>query len=316
METIPPPSCTSACRSLAGEEEVKTYKMAERSERLDFEIRDQQARAPVVTPHRHEFFQIEANVSGSSHHFISGQRREYRPRSLLFTLPYRVHCALHPPGAQYYVINFAGDFLRPGLALSPLEMEEAPALEYPELAPFIYEGRLDFRFEADQFEEIGRILQRMMLLHSRRTLGTEGRLRGALLELIGFATECHAERLQALADSRGFIEGRSEALQRVMKFIDANLSRPISLNEAAEAAFLSPNYLSQLLKKQTGQAFVEWLTVRRMQRARELLAHRPDRISAIANAVGFADEAYFARRFNQQFGMSPSKYRQSVVVRA
>ena len=52
------------------------------------------------------------------------------------------------------------------------------------------------------------------------------------------------------------MQGRTDALRRVLKFIDEQLQRDISLNEVAEAAFLSPNYLSQLLKKQTGTFLV------------------------------------------------------------
>lgn len=299
----------------APEADIHTYRMAERSERLDFEIRDQGARAPVVVPHRHEFFQIEANLSGSSHHLIAGRRCHYPPRSLVFVMPYRVHCAYHAADPHYYVINFASDFLRADLALSPMDMEEASITQYPELAPFIYEGWLDFVFDEPQFRYIESLLARLQGLHVQRKLGTLDRIRGTLLELIGFTTECHAEPLQALADSRVYLEGRSDALARVVKYIDENLARPISLNDAAEAAFLSPSYLSQLLKKQTGQAFVEWLTARRMQRARELLAHTADRVSGIANAVGFGDEAYFTRRFRQHFGMSPTGYRQSLGVK-
>jgi len=64
-----------------------------------------------------------------------------------------------------------------------------------------------------------------------------------------------------------YLQGRSDALRRVLKYIDEHLHETLSLNEVAEAAFLSPNYLSQVLKKQTGLAYVEWLTVRRMERA-------------------------------------------------
>lgn len=296
----------------AGDADIKTYKMAERSARLDFEIRDQSARPPVVSLHRHEFFQIEANLAGEAHHVIGGRRCRYRPRSLVFVLPYRVHCAHHGCDPRYYVINFATDFLRPDFSLSPLEMEEASIAQYPELAPFIYEGYVDFEFDEQQFAHIRGLIERLSVLHRRRSLGTLTRIQGTLLELIGFATECYAETLQRLSENRVYLEGRSDALGRVVKFIDENLAKSISLNEVAEAAFLSPSYLSQLLKKQTGQAFVEWLTARRMQRARELLAHTGDRISTIANAVGFVDEAYFARRFHQHFGTSPSKYRKAM----
>ncbi|MEF7613195.1 AraC family transcriptional regulator [Aquincola sp. MAHUQ-54] len=313
MDITAPAPRQRAKAAAAGDADIKTYRMVERSQRLDFEIRDQDARPPVVSLHRHEFFQIEANLSGDSHHVIDGRRCPYPPRSLVFVLPYRVHCAHHAADPRYYVINFATDFLRAGFALSPLEMEEASVAQYPELLPFVYEGYVDFVFDEPQFAHIRTLLERLAQLHARRTVGTLTRIQGTLLELIGFATECHAEQLQALSEHRVYLEGRSDALGRVVKFIDEHLARPISLNEVAEAAFLSPNYLSQLLKKQTGQAFVEWLTARRMQRARELLAHTGDRVSAIAKAVGFADEAYFARRFAQHFGMPPSKYRQSVV---
>jgi AraC-like DNA-binding protein len=86
----------------------------------------------------------------------------------------------------------------------------------------------------------------------------------------------------------------------------------LAAREVAEAAYLSPNYLSQLLKKQTGLAFVDWLTARRMERARELLAHTVDRVGSVAHSVGFADEAYFTRRFKQRFGVAPTAYRRSM----
>jgi AraC-like DNA-binding protein len=295
------------------QEDIRTYRMVDRSDRLDFEIRDQTVRAPVVTPHRHEFFQIEANVSGEAHHVIGGKRCRYPARSLIFILPYRVHYAAHELGnPSYYVINFATNFLRHDFDLSPLDMEEASIAEFPELTPFLYEGHVDFVFDEADFGYILGLLRHLMLLHHDRKLGTMERIRGALLELIGFTVNRYADELQALAGSRVYMQGRTDALRRVLKFIDEQLQRDISLNEAAEAAFLSPNYLSQLLKKQTGMAFVEWLTVRRMERAQHLLSHSTDRIFEVANAVGFADEAYFTRRFRQRFGQSPSEYRKAM----
>ncbi|HWI82505.1 AraC family transcriptional regulator [Ramlibacter sp.] len=292
---------------------IRTYRMVDRSDRLDFEIRDHSVRPPVVTPHRHEFFQIEANISGEAHHVLGGKRCRYPARSLIFILPYRVHYAAHELGnPDYYVINFATNFLRHDFDLSPLEMEEASIAEYPELTPFLYEGHVDFVFDERDFQHVLALLQQLTVLHRQRTLGTMERIRGTLLELIGFTVERYAQELQALAGSRVYMQGRTDALRRVLKFIDEHLERDISLNEVAEAAFLSPNYLSQLLKKQTGMAYVEWLTVRRMERAQHLLSHTRDRIFEVANAVGFADEAYFTRRFRQRFGQSPSEYRKAM----
>jgi AraC-like DNA-binding protein len=292
--------------------EIHTYTMVERSDRLDFEIRDQSQRAPVTRPHRHEYFQIFANQAGAAPHLLGGRRCESVPRSLIFVLPYRVHVAMVEPGTRYQLINFASNFLRHDFALKPLDMEEASISQYPELTPFIYQGWLDFVFDEAEFAHIETLLQRLQRAHEQRTLGTLERVRGALLELIGFTTEKFAPQLHSLATQRVYLQGHTDALRRVLKFIDENLQRDIALAEVAEAAYLSPNYLSQLLKKQTGLAFVDWLTGRRMDRARELLAHTATRVGTVAHSVGFADEAYFTRRFKQRFGVAPTAYRRSM----
>lgn len=312
----PPVAWRRGARSARAEGGIRTYLMSERSARIDFEIRSESARAPVLTPHRHEFFQIFANLAGQAPHLIAGRRLECAPRSLVFVLPYRVHLAPIAPGQRYQIINFASNFLRPDFRLSSLEMEEASIAQYPELAPFLYEGDIDFRFDEDEFAHISALLERLQALQLRRTLGTGERIRGALLELIGMATEKYAAQLESLAQRRVLLQRHTDALRRVLKVIDERLAHDIGLNDVAEAAFLSPSYLSQLLKKETGLAFVQWLTARRMDRARELLVHSGERISSIAHLVGFADEAYFTRRFRQRFGTSPSAYRSSAQVSA
>jgi AraC-like DNA-binding protein len=293
-------------------DDIHTYSMVERSERFDFEIRDQSLRVPIAQPHRHEHFQIIANQAGNAPHLLGGRRVESAQGSIVFVLPYRVHLAMVEPGTRYQLINFSSKFLRPDFELSPLEMEEASIVKYPELTPFIYQGWFDFVFDEKEFAYIETLLQRLHDSHNNRRLGSLDRARGALFEIIGMTTEKFAPQLQVLAEKRVYIQDHTDALRRVLKFIDENLHREIGLNAVAEAAYLSPNYLSQLLKKQTGLAFVEWLTGRRMERAQHMLTHTTDRVSAIANKVGFTDEAYFTRRFTKRFGVSPSAYRRSL----
>jgi AraC-like DNA-binding protein len=297
-------------------QDIRTYRMSDRSERLDFDIRDQTARPAIAVPHRHEFLQMQVNTSVGHTHVIGGQRREHASRSIIFVMPYRVHCAYNPPDAQYHIVNFSPQFLRPGLDLSPFDMEEASISDYPELAPFLYEGHLDFDFNEAEFAYVQGVIRHLMVLNQRRGLGTLERVRGSLLELIGFVTECYEIQLRELAEQRVFVQRRSETLRRVIKHIDDNLAGNVSIYAIAEAAHVSPNYLSQLLKKHTGLAFVEWVTAKRMERAKYLLMHTDERVREIANEVGFADEAYFTRRFTQRFQLSPSKFRRHMQAGA
>jgi AraC-like DNA-binding protein len=99
-----------------------------------------------------------------------------------------------------------------------------------------------------------------------------------------------------------------------VRYVRDNLTRRISLADAAVAADLSPNYLAHLIKKETGRTFTDLVTERRMEKAQELLAHTGMRIAEIAEAVGFDDEAYFARRFKQCFDVAPRDYRSKAAL--
>ena len=54
---------------------VRTYAMVERSNHLDFDIRDQGGRAPLTHPHKHEYFQIQLNLGGDTQQHIGGAVR-------------------------------------------------------------------------------------------------------------------------------------------------------------------------------------------------------------------------------------------------
>ena len=90
-----------------------------------------------------------------------------------------------------------------------------------------------------------------------------------------------------------------------------HLAQQISLADVASAADVSPTQVTRLLKRETGKTFMQLLTERRLSKAQELLANTTMRIGDIAEASGFEDNAYFARRFRQFFRLSPRDYRSS-----
>lgn len=296
----------------AGPGDIKTYGMSERAEHLDFDIRDQTVRPALDHPHRHEYFQIQVNLAGDSRQQIGGAVRRFARGDLCFVLPYRVHMVPHPPGSRFIVINFSPRFLRPDLAIDPLDLEDVPLARAPELAPFLLQEYLDFSFAPDEFADIEQLTERMLAANRERRFGSLEVLRGLLLQLIGTVVQSRESELLRLAAAPGAGASRRDALTRVTRHIREHLTEEISLADAAAAAFLSPNYLAHLLKKETGKTFTELVTERRLERAQELLANTAARIAEVAYASGFADEAYFTRRFRQWFGISPRAYRDSV----
>lgn len=95
-----------------------------------------------------------------------------------------------------------------------------------------------------------------------------------------------------------------------LRYIDRNFSDPnISLNSVAEASNISANYLSALFSQKVGLSFVEYLTKKRMARARQLLRQTSKRSGEIAYEVGYKDPRYFSFVFKKTQGCTPSSYR-------
>ena len=81
-------------------------------------------------------------------------------------------------------------------------------------------------------------------------------------------------------------------LKRALHYIDQNYTdENLSLNAVAKAANISPNYFSGVFSQEMGQTFVEYLTEKRMARAKELLAGTQDRQSrkAITSAINLCE---------------------------
>ena len=208
-----------------------------------------------------------------------------------------------------YIINFNKSFLDPSLTANLFETEEIIALEHPEIIPFLYQGAVNFNFSDAQFSYIMNLVQEMHQINGARKMGWRERIQGCLLNLIGFAVEIHSIPITKLINNQSSQSSQTESFKRVIQFIDKNIHSDLTLETVAHATFLSSNYISQLLKQKTGLAFVGWLTMKRMEKAQELLLMTDMRISQIAKEIGFADEGYFTRRFKQKFNYSPSEFR-------
>lgn len=101
-------------------------------------------------------------------------------------------------------------------------------------------------------------------------------------------------------------------IKRMVKEIQASYTENITLTGLAEKYGISVGHLSNLLKEELGFSFSEYLTAKRIQKAKELLANESLSIDRIAEAVGYNDYFYFTKVFKKSVGISPSKYRKNL----
>jgi AraC family transcriptional regulator len=103
------------------------------------------------------------------------------------------------------------------------------------------------------------------------------------------------------------------ALHYLYETLDDEPSRPIGLDDLADAAAVTPEHLCRLFKSATGLSPAETVRLARLDRAAVLLARSNYAIGQIAELCGFASQFHFSRRFKEAFGVSPRDLRKQLA---
>jgi transcriptional regulator of acetoin/glycerol metabolism/AraC-like DNA-binding protein len=101
------------------------------------------------------------------------------------------------------------------------------------------------------------------------------------------------------------------AMRRVREYVAAHLSESTDLAMLAAVAGLSIHHFARGFKQTTGMTPHHYLTQKRVERARDMLANSDLSLSEIAYAVGFSDQSHLARHFRQMLGVTPGQFRWS-----
>jgi len=104
-------------------------------------------------------------------------------------------------------------------------------------------------------------------------------------------------------------ETDSFIVNQAVIFIEENCSRKITLNDAADACYVSRWHLSKLLNKYLERNFYGLLNSARINKAKKLMPDPSLRIGDISELVGFADAPHFSRVFKKLEGLSANQYR-------
>lgn len=86
-----------------------------------------------------------------------------------------------------------------------------------------------------------------------------------------------------------------------------------SVSFMADQLYLSPKYLSDLLKQETGKTAIELIHIFLISEAKNQLKSANQTIAEIAYSLGFENPPYFSRLFKKEAGMSPVQYKKGIV---
>ena len=101
----------------------------------------------------------------------------------------------------------------------------------------------------------------------------------------------------------------SKPVIQCMDYIQLHLHETIVVGELADMCGLNESYLSVLFKRETGVNMTEYVVIKRMETAENMLKYSDFTLSEISDILHFSSYSHFARTFRKYYDTSPKKYR-------
>jgi AraC family transcriptional activator FtrA len=108
------------------------------------------------------------------------------------------------------------------------------------------------------------------------------------------------------------VSGFGDAIGAVMDWMFEHVDEPMTVDQLARFAAMSPRHFARRFVEATGTTPVRWLTHQRILRAQDLLAATSLPVDVIASRVGFGTAANLRQHFRRETSTTPAAYRQQV----
>lgn len=96
----------------------------------------------------------------------------------------------------------------------------------------------------------------------------------------------------------------------IRRYIDQHYTEKILIGDIADYFHINVNHLGRIFKKKTGVSPKDYLTEKRLERAKHLLSHTDMKIYEISKEIGYTDYFFFTRVFRKMTGVTPSMWRE------
>ena len=155
-------------------------------------------------------------------------------------------------------------------------------------------------FPLDPVSAVRELLEIMIMEYANKRPDTQLMLKPLVSALFLNIARLYRNRLEPENETNSLSD-------RICRYIAIHPDT-VSLNELARRFSYHPNYISNLIKKETGMTFSETVLDMKMNRAAMLLKGTSLSTEDIAYMLGYSDKSNFFKAFRQHFGKSPREY--------
>lgn len=249
----------------------------------------------VLNEHHHTECELSLFVSGSGIYSVHGREYKFAPGNMFLFGSNEPHCITE--------IHEELDLLN--IHFEPrLIWENDEATELLDLF-FSRNERFENMFPGDDFILCSMILnieKELKEMNAGYKTGAKCSLFSALIHIIR-KYECTLNESISRQNTRAVRQ-----LREAMNFINENLSQKLTLKEIADRAYLTETYFSSLFKKYNGISPWDYVMIKRVELAIEMLKTTNLTKLEIAERCGFESSSNFYKAFAKVTGKTPSEY--------
>lgn len=251
--------------------------------------------SPLQSDHSHIYYEIFYMQSGKCRFLLKDMVYHLKKGDFVYIVPGELHHAIFDEGdCDIVTCYFKESYIEHQLFERWMEVKVPQNFtSFMGSVPSLYQD--DFHF----------LINKMISEYTTIDKFSDAFLGTYLQELVLFLT-----RHSVLSHEAPSVINASDAdILAATKYIYQNFRKPLTLDEVASIASLSPTYFSKKFKQVTGMGFKEYLNYVRLKHAQTALLTTTNTITDIALEYGFNDSNYFKDLFKKVYGKSPREYR-------
>ena len=269
------------------------------SQQFQVEVFDANRHFSVKYPHRHDFFEVLFLEKGTGSHVIDSNKYEIKPPCVFFMSPGQAHKIDFSSDIEGYIFTFNPDFY--------LINQSNPnrLIEFPFFFTIQQDNPPLMLKDTDNVAFLRSLFKKGISLDFTSEKNIE--VLRSLLDLI--LTTCSS--LYEF-DKNQNTKGKGHIIvKQFYQLIEEHYKENFSVNQYAEKLALTPNHLTQTIKRLTGKTTNDIIKSKQILEIKRLLVHTELGVSEIANQFNFTDQSYFTRFFRRETGKTPLQYRNS-----
>jgi AraC-like DNA-binding protein/mannose-6-phosphate isomerase-like protein (cupin superfamily) len=243
----------------------------------------------AVDVHWHDYYELGYVLDGQATHVVNGRPETAAPGSVFLLSPADLH-SLHSTGSG--PLRLVNAVLHPALVERTLEATATDEVGLPWSLPSLPGAEAD----------AARIVAEVATRDVGWDVVVESALRTLVVGLARAAAEAGGPTREARVGA-----GPSDHLRRALRHVERHFRDPLTLDEVAAVAHLSPHWFSEQFRRATGETFQQFLKHRRLRFARALLESTELGVTEACHAAGFNDPSYFGRAYRARYGIAPSR---------